>query len=131
MFLHLSVILFTGGVSASVHAGIHPWEGTPPWQVYTPLGRYSPAGTPHWVGTPPTRCTPPRRSLQRTVRILLECFLVTDKCSEYKIKIKDCGIRTVTGFFLRLISEINCTWHRLPPLGTCHSEESPKNLVLI
>ena len=24
MFLHLSVILFTGGVSASVHAGIHP-----------------------------------------------------------------------------------------------------------
>ena len=37
-----------GGVSASVHAGIHtPWAGTPP-----------------------------RRSLQRTVRILLVCFLV-------------------------------------------------------
>ena len=30
IFLHLSVILFTGGVSASVHAGIpHPPEQTP------------------------------------------------------------------------------------------------------
>ena len=30
MFLHLSVILSTGGVSASVHAGIHPHGQTPP-----------------------------------------------------------------------------------------------------
>ena len=29
IFLHLSVILFTGGVSASVHAGITPPEQTP------------------------------------------------------------------------------------------------------
>ena len=31
MFLHLSVILSTGGMSASVHAGIHPPWQTPPW----------------------------------------------------------------------------------------------------
>ena len=31
MFLHLSVILSTGGVSALLHAGIHPpWADTPP-----------------------------------------------------------------------------------------------------
>ena len=60
MFLHLSVILFTGGVCASVHAGIH----THPLDRYTPLGRYTPrqvhplgrytsrAGTPPHAGTP-------------------------------------------------------------------------------
>ena len=70
-------------------AGIPSWAGTPPGQVYIPrqvqlqagtppgqvhlppLGRYTPhAGTPPWAGTSP------RRSLQRTVRILLECFLL-------------------------------------------------------
>ena len=30
MFLHLSVILFIGGVSASVHTGIHPPGKHPP-----------------------------------------------------------------------------------------------------
>ena len=41
----LSVILFTGGgVSASVHAGIHTPTGTPPRQVHPP------AGTPHHDG---------------------------------------------------------------------------------
>ena len=54
MFLHLSVILPTGGVSASVHAGID-----------TPLDRHPRADTP-----------PSRRLLQRMVRILLECILV-------------------------------------------------------
>ena len=54
MFLHLSVILFTGGgVSAPVHAGIHP-----PDQRQTPPGPE--ADTPLWA-----------------VRILLECILVT------------------------------------------------------
>ena len=40
MFLQASVILLTGGggVSASVHAGIHPpWEQTPPPKADTPL----------------------------------------------------------------------------------------------
>ena len=71
IFLHLSVILFTGGGST--------WAGTPPRQVhppgrYTPLpgqvhplGRYNPpAGTPWggklpWAGTPPQAGTSPGR----------------------------------------------------------------------
>ena len=71
-------------VSTSVHGGIHtPWQvppraGTPP--AVTPLGRYTP-----WEAHPeeahPPRNTPSptcRRSLQWTVGILLECFLVYD-----------------------------------------------------
>ena len=50
MFLHLSVILFTGGVSASVHAGIHT---PPPW-----------ADTPYPPGSPPTpEQTPPHEQI--------------------------------------------------------------------
>ena len=46
MFLHVSVILFTGG-SASVHAGIPPWQGDPhgktdPMARQTPLARRPP-----------------------------------------------------------------------------------------
>ena len=48
-------------MSVSVHAGIHPPRHTPP------LGRH-PA---------PRQTTPGTRPLQRTVRILLECFLVS------------------------------------------------------
>ena len=99
----MSVILFTGeGVSASVHAGIHtqpsrytpqadtrpsrypppeqahPLAGTPPGG-YTPRlvppGWYSPGKYP-LVGTPPCQVHPPQQSLQWTVCILLECFLV-------------------------------------------------------
>ena len=56
MFLHLSVILSTGGgVSASVHAGIH----TPPWQ--TPSWADTPqADNTHTPGqTSPRQTTPP------------------------------------------------------------------------
>ena len=49
MFLHLSVILFTGGLSVSVHAGIHP-----PGRHQTPLL----ADTPHPGKHPPGQ-TPP------------------------------------------------------------------------
>ena len=94
MFLHLSVILFTGGgggvpapgrvcllggVTCPPPSRYTPWAGTPP---YTPLR----AGTPPlgqiyppWAGTPPRAGTPPtpgRRLLLRTVRILLECILI-------------------------------------------------------
>ena len=99
----MSVILFTGeGVSASVHAGIHTQPGRyTPGQIHTPAGTpllsrhtllqvhlpggYTPRLVPPGcyppgkyplVGTPPWQVHPPRRSLQRTVRILLECFLV-------------------------------------------------------
>ena len=68
IFLHLSVILFTGG---SVPGQVHPQAGTPPagnpgqvhpsGQVHppagTPLGKYTPkAGTP--LAGPPGRYTP-------------------------------------------------------------------------
>ena len=54
MFLHLSVILFTGGVSASVHAGIHTpiQEKTPPGSRHpteqTPLGADTPLRSACW-----------------------------------------------------------------------------------
>ena len=54
------------GVSASVHAGKHTPGQTPP-------GRQPP-----WADTPLGRHSPPsRRLLLRTVRILLECILVS------------------------------------------------------
>ena len=86
----LSVILFRGGgLSSSVHAGIHPQVSTPPRPGtphgrYTPLGRYIP-----WVGTSPrqvhtSEVTSPGKHTpleahtpwKQTVRILLECFFV-------------------------------------------------------
>ena len=54
MFLHLSVILFTVGVSASVHAGIHtPRQQTPPPRE---------ADTPPQADTPPRKQTPPQEA---------------------------------------------------------------------
>ena len=68
MFLHVSVILFTGGVPGQVPPGrytpwqVHPGQVHPPWQVHpwqihpwagTPPGRYTP-----WAGTPPGQVTP-------------------------------------------------------------------------
>ena len=54
IFLHLSVILFTGGVSASVHAGMPPppLSRRPPRRRYPPL----PRRIPH-QGDPPTKET--------------------------------------------------------------------------
>ena len=58
MFLQASVILLTGGVSASVHAGIpHPLGAdTPPPQADIPPPR---ADTPPSKQTPPQEQTPP------------------------------------------------------------------------
>ena len=90
MFLHLSVILFTGGVHL-------PWADPPPPGRYTPrhlpleqtppLDRHSP-----WADTPPRQTPPPpppsradtpaRWPLQRTERILLECILVRDSIAK-------------------------------------------------
>ena len=82
-FLHLSVILFTGG---STWAGSPPGRYTP-WQVHplagTPPGRYPLAGTPPWqvhplAGTPPAG-TPPNAcwdTVKQAVHILLECILI-------------------------------------------------------
>ena len=62
-------------VSASVHAGIHtPWAD-PTWK-HTPWKHIPLKHTPPPEAHPsPWNQTPPRRSLQQTVRILLECFL--------------------------------------------------------
>ena len=67
MFLHLSVILFTGGwVSASVHARIPP---PPPQEAHTPLGSappweaHPPGSTPlHPREAHPLGSTPPREA---------------------------------------------------------------------
>ena len=86
IFLHLSVILFTGGGSASVHAGIPPQIKLHPARTRQTPPRPDPPrpGRPPWTRHhhPPTRQTaPPRSRLQHTVyeqpvRILLECILV-------------------------------------------------------
>ena len=78
MFLHLSVILFTGGWVSGRHPpprqtlpllGRHPPRQTPPPRADTnPPGRHLPLG-----GHP----SPSRRPLQRTVRILLECTIAS------------------------------------------------------
>ena len=94
----MSVILFTGEGSASVHAGIPPpgtrnplgpgtprsrhppGPGTTPGTRHHPQSRHPPPGpgTPQDQAPPGTRHPLPgsRRLLLRTVRILLECVLV-------------------------------------------------------
>ena len=82
MFLHLSVILCTGG-SASVHAGMPPpGAGTPPQEHAHPGTRHLPRTrhTPQEQAPTPGLGTPPppeeRRLLLRMVHILLECILL-------------------------------------------------------
>ena len=76
MFLHLSVILFTGGVclSACWDTPTHSKEQTP--QEQTPRER-NPSGTdPPRSRHPPGADAPSRWLLLRTVCVLLECILV-------------------------------------------------------
>ena len=73
MFLHLSVILFTGGVSASVHAGIHtllgrhtpgqtPLGQTHPWSRHPPPA-HTPGQSPPPGQTPPGQTPPPAQCM--------------------------------------------------------------------
>ena len=69
IFLHLSVILFPGGVPGQVPsplAGTHPGRYTP-WQVHPqqvhPQGRYTPI--PHWTVTPSPQAVHARRYWQQ------------------------------------------------------------------
>ena len=90
MFLHLSVILFTGGSVCIWSGGPVPWEDTP-------LGRHPPGQTPTLPGqTPPlpSACwdihTSPPSACWDTVnkwavRIPLECILVFKKFNLYLI----------------------------------------------
>ena len=66
MFLHVAVILSTGGGSASVHAGIPPPPGAD-----TPRRHPPRADTP-----PPEQCMLGDTVNERAVCILLECNLV-------------------------------------------------------
>ena len=83
MFLHVSVILFTGGV-CHTPPGQTPLADTP--RQTPPLGRH-PRADPPWADTPWQ--TPPRTDTpsacwdtvnKRVVRILLECNLVICFC---------------------------------------------------
>ena len=92
MFLHMSVILYTGGVSREPpgdHADTPRPDRPPPGPRRTPPWR--PRKPPRDQGEPPPeqgdppgpRRSPPGRGLQHTVnerpvRILLECILVTN-----------------------------------------------------
>ena len=78
MFLHVSVILLTGGVSASVHAGIHhpPWEQTPTPGADTSPGANTPGADTPLEEIPLEQCMLGDRGNKRAVRILLECILV-------------------------------------------------------
>ena len=69
MFLHVSVILFTGGVCPIACWDIHPpIRGRHPSQTRHPLG----------PGTPPAQCMLGDTGNKRAVCILLECNLVFD-----------------------------------------------------
>ena len=101
-FLHLSVCPHRGKGSASVHAGIpSPQEQAPPG-----------ADTP-----PPSRHPPPpsRQLLLRTVRILLECILVSGVFLRYMErrllipkKISQLWINTFALSYIRVYSMTNC-----------------------
>ena len=91
MFLHVCVILFTGGVCLSACWDTHPpwqgrpppprgpsWQGKPPWQGSPPPWQ----GRPPWQGDPPCppgKADPPAQCMlgetvnKRAVCILLEC----------------------------------------------------------
>ena len=90
MFLHVCVILFTGGVSGQPPPGPgrHPPQAVrgPPDQADPPGTRQTP---PPDKENPPHQADPPRRRLQhpvneRPVRILLECILVSYRFLEKK-----------------------------------------------
>ena len=77
MFLHVSVILSTGGQADTPRVdsppGPAPPGPAPPGQADTP-SRHPLAGRqPPWQADSPP--PPQERPLQRTVRILLECIL--------------------------------------------------------
>ena len=88
MFLHVAVILFTGGGcpiacwdTPPKTRGRHPpdqrqapQEQTSPWDQAPPMSRHPPG-----PGTPPAQCMLGDTGNKRAVRILLECNLVKNK----------------------------------------------------
>ena len=94
MFLHLSVILFTGGgLSALVHAGIHanPPEQTPPEQ--TP---------PRKQTHPPAQCMLRNTGNKRTVCILPECILVIVELFKFQLELQKAA--NEAGYDMKLVA---------------------------
>ena len=106
IFLHLSVILFTGGCLPQCMLGYHtpPGADNPPPQSRHPPSRHHPKQTPTLEQTPPEQTpqgadTPPEQTPpwsrhppgsrlqhtvnERSVRILLECILVVHRSTCY------------------------------------------------
>ena len=81
IFLHLSVILFTGGCLPQCMLGYHSPGADTPLGADTPQSRHPQEQTPPRADTTPWEQTPPPRSRlphtvnERPVRILLECIL--------------------------------------------------------
>ena len=102
MFLHVCVILFTGGSPARKNphrTGRPPGQGEPPWEqtpprADTPRGQIHLGANPPRQGEPPGADTPqsrhlPRSTLQHMVNepqvcILLKCILVLENASDNK-----------------------------------------------
>ena len=107
MFLQLSVILFTGGGSASVYAGIpHPPQHTPrtrhPPRADTPQSRHHPPDqAPLRTDNPPAQCMLGDTVHKRAVCILLECNLVS-----LSQQICICLFHIVLYFFLSCFTDI-------------------------
>ena len=148
IFLHLSVILFTGGgVPGQVplwdqvhpHDQVHPlgpgtpspWDQVPPGTRYPlPLGPGTPPGT-RYINPPQTRYIPRELCMlgdtgnMRPVRILLECILVS--CS-WSHTTTSCHIFLALGcckspLILRwdlFIHEITARHRWLKVWNTCH-----------
>ena len=89
IFLHLFVILFTGGVLPQCMLGYQPPDQTPPPPGRPPQIRHHHPPPPTGPGRPPPDQTPPppdqadpppirlqHTVYERAVRILLECILV-------------------------------------------------------
>ena len=119
MFLHVCVILFTGG-SASVHAGIHPPpRSRPPRSRHPPPREQAPPSRhPMGGGTPPpwdqAHPPPPEHSMLgdtvnvRAVRILLECNLFMKIILCFQMSLKK-GVNFVFSFFINVLYSMCAT----------------------
>ena len=88
------------------HLGRHPQTDTPPRQTPlwpdTPLDRHPLGRHPLTERPPPT----PGRPLQRTVRILLKCFLATGKFHINKFTIFDFSAKLLIHVFHAIFADV-------------------------
>ena len=129
MFSQASVILFTGGICGKHPLGRHhhcrhPLGRHPPGQ--TPLGRHPLLGR-----HPPGQTPAPRWLLQQTVRILLECLLVSNEIYCWLVKSQLFHLFLVRGDFLgcdgetiRILCKLGCKWQQSDWLWTINTGTS-------